>query len=586
MRSERLRAGRLIAAVAVLLLAAATPAPAAPGDPDPTFGSGGVAPMPFPATSRFNALTLDAQGRIVAVGLGGSPTAMELARYTPDGQLDPSFGAGGTVMTPIAGGNARAAAVAIAPNGDIVVAGSSTVSGNLTFTLARYSPAGVLVPGFGSGGIKQLTELGTFSFGTGVTVLPDGTIAATGLDLGNPRFVVVRLSPSGGLDPTFDGDGIARPPATCGGNTAGRGIVGEPDGAFVASGECRQGSRLVFALAKFKAGASSSDAALDTTFGSGGLSTIAFTPNFNEPQRGVARTADGRYLVSGQLQIGGSTSPETFQGAIARFDHSGALDPTWGSGGKVQAFAPGGIGFSAVRELADGSVVASGSNFATPDGQWVIARFTSGGTPDPGFGAGGIAVGNPQGLSGTAFTTGLVAQGSKPVVAGALSDAAAVARFGREDVPASGGGAGGGGTGGGTVPVIGPAPVAGIARASLPRSVSIDPKTGKGTGNATCQADPGDACAIAGRLQQGGRASRLAGDARKRKRKATTVGSFNGRVPAGTSGRVTFTVRRRAVSKLVAAGRLTVGATGQVRNGAGASTAIAQRVVLKARKAR
>jgi uncharacterized delta-60 repeat protein len=586
MRSGRMRAVGLVGVVA-LLLVAAPPAAAGPADPDPTFGSGGLAPMPFPATSRFNALTLDAQGRIVAAGAAGSPTAIVLARYTPTGQLDPSFGAGGAVTTPVAGGDATATAVAMAPNGDIVVAGRSTVAGNLIFTLARYTPSGALVTGFGSGGIRQLIELGTFSFGTGVTVLPDGNIAATGVDNGSPRFVVVRLvGSSGSLDPTFDGDGIARPPAACGGNSVGRGIVAEPDGAFVASGECREGSRIVFALAKFKAGASSSDAAVDTTFGSGGLSTIAFTPNFNEPQRGVARTADGRYLVSGQLQIGGSTSPGTFEGAIARFDHSGALDPTWGSGGKVQASSPGGMGFTGVAERADGTVVAAGNNFSTPDQQWVVAGFKQDGTPDSAFGPGGVAVGNPQPAAGLSFIASMVSQDGKPLVAGALGDAAAVGRFGRPDAVSSGGGAAGGApTGAGALPLTGLPPAAGVARAGLPRSVRIDPKTGKGIGNATCQADPFDACAIAGRLQQGA-ASKLATAARRRKRKAKTVGAFAGRVPAGTSGRVVFSVRRRALRKLVAAGKLKVRATGQVRNAAGASTTIAQRLTLVARKAR
>lgn len=72
-----------------------------------------------------------------------------------DGDLDPGFGAGGKVFTPIGSGAAVAAAVAVQPDGKLVVAGTSSGVGfsqDSDFALVRYHPDGSLDTGFGGGG--------------------------------------------------------------------------------------------------------------------------------------------------------------------------------------------------------------------------------------------------------------------------------------------------------------------------------------------------------------------------------------------------------------------------------------------------
>jgi uncharacterized delta-60 repeat protein len=83
-----------------------------------------------------------------------------LARYLPNGTLDASFSGDGTVLTNFGGESFDvAAALALQPDGKIVVAGQSDASGSYDFALARYLPNGTLDATFGSDG----TVLNNFS---------------------------------------------------------------------------------------------------------------------------------------------------------------------------------------------------------------------------------------------------------------------------------------------------------------------------------------------------------------------------------------------------------------------------------------
>src|SRR6266508_4693902 len=99
------------------------------------------------------AAALQPDGKILAAGLGSGGFA--LARYKADGSLDQSFGEGGVVSTSI-GYSEVASAVSVQPDGKIVAAGAVVQvadEGTTDFALARYMPNGELDPSFGDGGI-------------------------------------------------------------------------------------------------------------------------------------------------------------------------------------------------------------------------------------------------------------------------------------------------------------------------------------------------------------------------------------------------------------------------------------------------
>jgi uncharacterized delta-60 repeat protein len=111
------------------------------GTLDPGFGSGGTVLTSFgPGVDETFGLTVRANGTIVAGGQSYSGTDFDFAaaRYLKDGTLDSSFGAGGKVTTQIGAGDDTAASLALAPGGDIVLAGRSSNGTDDDFALVRY----------------------------------------------------------------------------------------------------------------------------------------------------------------------------------------------------------------------------------------------------------------------------------------------------------------------------------------------------------------------------------------------------------------------------------------------------------------
>ncbi len=151
----------LRAALVSALAASAGAAFAAPGDLDTSFGLGGRVLTDFDrSTDIANAVAVQPDGKLVVGGTtyidnDFSGEDFALARYNPDGSLDRGFGNNGRVTTDFPGLAAVISAVAVQPDGKILVAGGAfplfTFLGN--FELARYNPDGSLDASFGHGGI-------------------------------------------------------------------------------------------------------------------------------------------------------------------------------------------------------------------------------------------------------------------------------------------------------------------------------------------------------------------------------------------------------------------------------------------------
>lgn len=178
------------------------------GGVDGTFGdASGRLITTFPggaANERITALAREPDGRIVAVGssptlLGSEQFETYVARYMPDGTLDSSFagGAGREAFLLPGGVPASGNAVAIAPDGDIAIAGDA---GDGSMMVARLRPDGTLDPTFGSGGARVIPfDENAFDGASadGVGVQSDGGIvAAGGVDAQNAPggFALARVS--------------------------------------------------------------------------------------------------------------------------------------------------------------------------------------------------------------------------------------------------------------------------------------------------------------------------------------------------------------------------------------------------------
>lgn len=293
----------------------------ADGSLDTTFGNDGLVVTPFP--EQGSSLLLQPDGAIV---LGGpSPWSPEtgtdfaLARYTPDGTLDPSFGDGGRARAHAGTMGDYLAALALQADGRIVAAGS-----NSDFLFARFMPDGSLDPSFGIGGATIVDVHNDSGTAQDLAIQADGKIVAMGWATRwdtSIDFYVLRLNTNGALDASFDGDGKAAVDFA-GSADYGHAMTLDGVGRIVLAGTTYTGQTLestVFALARLSA-----DGSLDASFGTNGRMTTTF------PTGGDAITVllqpDGKIVAGGRRWLN-----ETTDYALARYDggipHALALFP-------------------------------------------------------------------------------------------------------------------------------------------------------------------------------------------------------------------------------------------------------------------
>jgi uncharacterized delta-60 repeat protein len=229
------------------------------GAPDPTFGIAGAVTTDFHRESWDEARTLAVQpdGHILLGGStnsGGGPGVLfgadqlSLARYTPQGFLDRTFGDGGMVV--IDGGSMVEAfrALALLPDGTMVAAGFVDGEHRGNLLLARLDGHGVLDPGFGRAGMT-ITDFGSGSERLeGIALQPDGWIVAIGqVATGRSAdLAAVRYDPGGHLDPAFGNGGLVTFDFE-GREDRAHALVLQPDGGIVAVGQ----SETDFAVARF-----------------------------------------------------------------------------------------------------------------------------------------------------------------------------------------------------------------------------------------------------------------------------------------------------------------------------------------------
>jgi uncharacterized delta-60 repeat protein len=320
------------------------------GSLDTGFGANGEASASFTNfINTPNDAAIQPNGDIVVVGDAQNATdavnEFALARFTAAGTLDSSFGTGGKVTTSFGGVLNPATAVLVQPNGDILVGGSDLKAAKTpTLTaLARYRPNGTLDPSFGTGGTVAVNAIGpvaalgedaagdVVAVGTSgkiaeftpagalqasvtaapVTVASAGGIGSTAL-LANGSYVagqtgatgvrrdadaqVVRYLPTGAVDA-----GFTNPPfdfsaeAALASDTI-QGLAVEPSGQVVVTGLHSAAGGTALGVARLD-----SNGALDATFGVGG----AETPSLLGQGSAIAVQPDGNVVVAGELEVPG-----------------------------------------------------------------------------------------------------------------------------------------------------------------------------------------------------------------------------------------------------------------------------------------
>lgn len=318
-------------------------------------------------------------GKIVLAGQAGSDIAV--VRLNRDGTPDPGFDGDGKVITDVSGSDV-AYAVAVQPDGKIVVAGSATVSGSgRDFVLARYNPDGSLDSSFDGDG-KVVTAFSSDSDQAyALLIQPDGKILAGGESnqgSSGVDFALARYNLDGSLDSSFDTDGKA---------TTAIGLSSKRDSIYGLAVQTVQAeNRIVavggdgdFVLARYTASGS-----LDETFGEGGKVKGLFNSSI-----GAARAV----LVQGnRILVAGSIHNDF---ALVRLLASGSPDAAFGTDGKVITPVSS-TNWDEARALAvnaEGKILLGGWMYEVgSSGNFALARYTEGGQLDPSFDGDGLVV--------------------------------------------------------------------------------------------------------------------------------------------------------------------------------------------------
>ena len=209
------------------------------GTLDTSFGGGdGIVTTQFgPGRDGPWRVAIDPFGRIVAGGfaeeVGLGPSDVALARYTADGHLDHSFSGDGKLRLQVfEGDNDYIQGMAL--SGSKIVAGLFLEGGpSDKIGLARFTPNGALDPTFG-GGDGEVIVFGGNREVTGLAIDGDGRILAGGADRDPLQMFVARFKPGGKLDTTFGTDGVAT--TEFGGFAYSQDLQLQPNGKIVLTG--------------------------------------------------------------------------------------------------------------------------------------------------------------------------------------------------------------------------------------------------------------------------------------------------------------------------------------------------------------
>lgn len=322
------------------------------------------------------AMVLQSDGKIVVAGTSISNyeynTDFAVARYNSDGSPDTAFGVGGILVTDFFGEYDLANAVALQSDGKIVVAGSANKDGGTgeSFALARYNDDGSPDASFGVDGKVVNDFFKTLKRANALAIQPDGKLIVAGYGEFNQSgdFALARFNSDGSLDATFGFKGVMLTRFPSGGSEA-TSLALQPNGQIVVAGFAnnRLGTNSDFALARYDR-----HGFPDRAFNKTGRVTIDFRGDVDNAYA-VGVLPDGMIVISGYAQK--SETDSDF--ALARLDKHGKLDKSFGDHGKVMTDFSGLSTDSvhAMAIQPDGDIIAAGSTSMSGTMDFALARY-------------------------------------------------------------------------------------------------------------------------------------------------------------------------------------------------------------------
>ena len=391
------------------------------GSTDATFNGGSplLTHVGSGALSDLSAVAVRSDGRIVLAGeaaTGVTPVDALVMQLTASGAMDPSFNGGSPVLMNWGGPQSDADAVALMPDGRVVLAGGAHDShGQFAFAAMRLKADGTPDPSF-NGGNVLLEQLATAtdkdSFATAVSLEPAGSVVLGGLiETTTPSFhervAVARISANGTVDASFGNGGSysAQPGLGTSPSSALFGIAVQPDGKIVAAGDASYAPSRFEALVLRLTGAGAPDpqwnGASVLAFNPGGGTTprsadfaVALQPNGKVVIVGDATDASGGFAFSTTRLFGDQPPNAAFTttpavpaaGQVVTFDATASSDPynpitsyAWSFGGTgaklTHAFAKRGV-YTVMVTVTDADGLIGTAQRTVTVGPAAIVRFS------------------------------------------------------------------------------------------------------------------------------------------------------------------------------------------------------------------
>jgi uncharacterized delta-60 repeat protein len=374
------------------------------------------------------ATVLQPDHKIIAAGTtcNGLDDRFALARYLPDGTLDPGFGVDGKVCTTFGTGDgfhSVAYAAALQPDGKILAGGVGSSNTNNLYknALARYLPDGHLDSTFGTYG-KIITSFNNLSSESHALALqPDGRILAAGF--AGTGFGLTRYLSDGIIDSTFGLYGQLTTTFT-GMNAVANGVAVRPDGRILLAGVQSDNSGQSLALARYNI-----YGALDLAFGTNGTVT-SHIGGSKDGIRAMALQPDGNIVTSGYTL---SPTTQQFDFGLTRYKPNGTVDNSGNSGGKLSTPIGQGDSYSySVNLQPDGNILQAGYAFNGTNYDFALARYHPDLSLDHSFGTGGKVVAPIGSSQDYAYASVLQPDGNIVLAGKAVTDGSAkfaLARF-------------------------------------------------------------------------------------------------------------------------------------------------------------
>lgn len=375
---------------------------------DDTFSTGGkvLTNINFgTGTNWATDVAVQSDGKIIVAANAanypsGTGNDFYVLRYNTDGTLDYGFGSGGVARVSFTStyDSENPYAVAIQPDGKIVVAGRVTINSKGSFAITRLDTNGSIDTSFGSNG-KILFNFSNRqdAMARSITFQSNGNIIVAGRS--DNDFAFARFTPAGAFDTSFNGLGklvvqtAKSSDILIGGAYAmtiqrilENGVLQEK---IVATGirPAVSGVERDFATLRLNP-----NGTLDTTFGNGGKVFTDFYGLRNQA-KGIAIDANNNIVVGGSTHTDNRT-----KFALIRYKINGQIDTSFGDNGKTVVGVPGTDNNQ--KDIAidsSGRIVLAGwTHNGDIAGAWIedfaVARFTPDGNLDQTFGGSGIVV--------------------------------------------------------------------------------------------------------------------------------------------------------------------------------------------------